>query len=497
MAVTLADSSIHFSFHAPRNVSPMRARFPFLEHLCISAAEKILDAESFRDAQGRAILRRVEWTLPFVHVAPDGQTLTLLMNPRSSIQPESLSDVWRGDGISISSERETNLELELVLHHGGWRAAVELFRLRIRAQYDLSQYARPDLAWYQGQLVQHFTFLYGREILNLETGEFEIERLLNEGEQDFGGYDGILLWGGYPRIGIDERTQWELYDDLPGGREGLSALARRARERGTRVFIPYLPWDRSQQSNHVHELARLIADIDADGVFLDTLVAMGMEMRKALDAARAGVVFCSEGRPRDAAFELITGSWDQTKMQEVAQGNWSPRPEILPAVDLARFVFPEHRLFVTNRHAMGEDRVRMIQRGFFSGMGWVVWQDVFGLALSWTPREAALLKKCRTLFRKHARALASLNPTPLIETFTRGVYANEFVSEDECLWTLYNETDQFIADAVLQVQVREGFHLRDVWNEREICPDENGRVKISLAAHDVGAMVEVRNEHPT
>src|SRR6478609_8663806 len=98
----------------------------------------------------------------------------------------------------------------------------------------------------------------------------------------------------------------------------------------------------------------------------------------------------------------------------------------MPGADLWRFVLPEHRQFVISRHAQGEDRLRVIQRGFFNATGWVVWQDIFGLALPWTPDEAGLLKKCRILLREHRQAVWSAQPTPLIDTAIAGVYANEF-----------------------------------------------------------------------
>ncbi len=81
----------------------------------------------------------------------------------------------------------------------------------MRASIDLAQCQRADLAWFQDQLVQHFTFLYGRELLNIQTGQFEIDRFLDDAERDFGGYDGMLLWGGCPRLGIDERSQWDFF----------------------------------------------------------------------------------------------------------------------------------------------------------------------------------------------------------------------------------------------------------------------------------------------
>src|SRR5581483_6205082 len=179
-------------------------------------------------------------------------------------------------------------------------------------------------AWYRRQWLQHFTFLYGGEIFDHTRGRFDANRLLDEGLR-FGGYDGLLLWPAYPRIGVDERSQWDFYDDLPGGRAALRELATQARARGGRVFIPYLPWDAPGECRHgeppvaARELARVIADIDADGVFLDTIGAIPAQFRQEIDRARPGVVFCAEIQPGLPSIAQITGSWDQAEHRHAGE----------------------------------------------------------------------------------------------------------------------------------------------------------------------------------
>ncbi len=478
-----------------RHDAGLQAWFPFLDALRLTEASPLwLDERSFHDGRGRPIVRHADWPLPLVQIAPTGRTLTAL-GQGVAARDFALATATRPPGLAIPSD--AGLQLAIHLHDGGWPAAFALLREHVRNQFDLAQYACADLAWLREQLVQHFTFLYGREILNLDSGQFEVDRFLDEGERTFGGYDGFLIWGVYPRIGVDERTQWEFYDDFPGGRAGLRQMARRARERGVRFFIPYKPWDRSADIHgrpvgHDHEqLARPAADVEADGVFLDTMSAISPEFRAALDQARPGVAFCSEGRAKGAAFQMITSSWDQSPNRDFAQGNWSASEEAMPGVDLWRFIFPEHRLFVINRHAVGDDRIRIIQRGFFSGMGWVVWQDIFGLVLTYAPEEAALLKKCRTIFREHLEALNAPAPTPLIATLQPGVYANEFPASGKRLWTFYNENDRAIQGAVLRIEPRPGWHCVDVWRDREAPVDADGHLAVEIDRQGISAVVEL------
>jgi hypothetical protein len=380
--------------------------------------------------------------------------------------------------------------------HQEFRRNFDASRLLGREAANLYRYQENDLSWLRDQIVHHFTFLYGREVLNLETGQFEFDRLLDEGERDFGGYDALILWGTYPRLGVDERTQWDFYDDFPAGRRGLRTLIEQVHNRGVKVFIPFTPWDQSRalSGKYTHpddqELAKLIQEIDADGVFLDTLSSLDAKLQRTVESARAGVAFCSEGRASSASLQSITCSWEQSQSRSWEQGNWTAVPERVHKIDMERFVFPEHRLFVVNRFATGKDRIRVIQRGFFNGTGWVVWQDVFGLALTYTPEETAFLKKCRTIFRSHRSTIWGPGPYPHLPTRVPGVYCNEFTGGGKSIWTFYNDNDHLVDEAVIQIARNQHTHFVDLWNEKEIELMPPDLLPVYLEPHSVGAVAE-------
>ncbi|MCK7533742.1 MAG: hypothetical protein MZV63_23300 [Marinilabiliales bacterium] len=88
----------------------------------------------------------------------------------------------------------------------------------------------------------------------------------------FGNVDVYGIWPTWPRLGIDERNQWDLYRDLPGGTEGLRRISRQAKANDCRFFIAYNPWDKStREEDHLRGMAEMIAATDADGVVLDTV----------------------------------------------------------------------------------------------------------------------------------------------------------------------------------------------------------------------------------
>jgi hypothetical protein len=326
--------------------------------------------------------------------------------------------------VRVRNEWITACELVLMPCGPGWLGAFTAWRQQLRAGMDLSEYERPDFSWYSGQWVQHFTFMYGREIMDHASGRLDLERLLDDGLR-FGGYDGILLWPGYPRLGVDERTQFDLYDDLPGGRAGIRELAAHARARGTRVFIPYLPWDMPPDARHgspagaPRALASAVADMDVDGVFLDTMGSIRPQFRQSIDAVRAGVVFCSEIQPGGDVIPRITGSWDQASHQHAGE------------VDLLRFLFPEHPSFMISRHAIGAHREQVIARALFNGTGLVVWQDVFGEVLPYTDRQATLVRDTAALLRCHADCFRGAECFPLIPTTDPSIIANCFTAHEQ------------------------------------------------------------------
>ena len=71
---------------------------------------------------------------------------------------------------------------------------------------------------------------------NPRTRRYTIDSLLEHATQAFGGYDAVVLWHAYPRIGFDQRNQFDFYRDMPGGLAGL--LRMMSRVRGVKGFGP-------------------------------------------------------------------------------------------------------------------------------------------------------------------------------------------------------------------------------------------------------------------
>jgi hypothetical protein len=370
-------------------------------------------------------------------------------------------------------EKTEILDCKIRLHEGDWHAAFFAFKDYIRSDFDFTFYKRPVQEKYRQRFISHFTFLYGFDIYDPKTNQFNIDSFLDEGELNFGGYDYMLLWHDYPRMGIDNRDQFDMYEDLPGGLEGLRKMVDRAHARDVQVFIPYKPWDIMKgRKDHFKQEARISKAIGADGVFLDTMSETDKGFREALDAVNPDNVFVSEGRPDLAGAQLVTGSWNQS-------GNATNK---MPNVDLFRFVIPEHNIHNINRGARKRDE--LIYNALFNGTGFIVWEDIFGEINRYSWNERILISRYNRVIHENRDAYLTDNPIPLVADFRDDLYVNAFPISEKCVYPAYQVGRENINRAVddrligpfMEVEHPQDWHFIDVWNHQAI-PVEiiNGR----------------------
>ena len=249
-----------------------------------------------------------------------------------------------------------------------------------------------------------------------------MERLLAQGEE-FGGYDTLTLWHQYPRLGVDARSQWDFFDDFPGGVQGLGEAVAQAHQGGARVFLPYKPWDigddQSMEGTSV-QLAQLVADTDLDGLFLDTMSSVPAAFRPTIHGVKQGVAFCAEVHPGSvAAVNAITSSWGKSKAADP-----------IPMLDYFRFLLPEHPVPIISRWATGQGKDRLIERAVFSATGLVIWQDVFGAWLPYSPSQKARIKAYKAVLTQNRDAFGGMHPIPLYPTLHPQVLCNCFPADD-------------------------------------------------------------------
>lgn len=349
-----------------------------------------------------------------------------------------------------------------------WLAGMRIYRQEIQGQMkkaaaDFSDpYAEPALLWTQQDFVQPQMMAHDRYFYDPESGHYTVQRYLKDLDDRYGGIESVLVWPTYPNIGIDNRNQFDLWRDMPGGIAGLKEMVDAFHRQGVRVFIPIMYWDHGTRDEGVpmeQGLAELARDMDADGFNGDTMRPVGIEFYKAS---------LKVGHP--IAIEPEVGLDDKVEAlawNVMSWGYWGPY-QTMPAVDRYKWIEPRHMTHVCDRWA--HDRTDMLQYAFFNGSGYQSWENVWGIWNGMTERDAFALRHISSIYRAVPELLISADYEPYYPTLHLGVYATEFPGQDATLWTVVNRFDQPYTGEQMTVPYSRGMHYYNLWTGAELKP---------------------------
>ncbi|MBI2512770.1 MAG: SUMF1/EgtB/PvdO family nonheme iron enzyme [Opitutae bacterium] len=330
-----------------------------------------------------------------------------------------------------------------------------------RMGYSGANYERPEFAWAQRNFVHAQLMVEDRFFYDPVARRYTVDRYLDDLEARFGGIDSVLLWYVYPNVGIDDRNQFELAADLPGGLAGLRQVVADFHRRGVKVFIPTMPWDNGTCPAGIPDwvaIARLAKEVGADGVNGDTYSGVPRAFLDAADAIGHPLVFQPEAVPlSDEALMWNLQSW----------GKHIPT-EVIPAVSKLKWLEPRHMSNIENR--WGRDRANDFHYIFFNGIGYNAWENIWGVWNQLTPRDAETLRRIATIYRQFPRHVVSLEWEPYAATVQHNVFASRFPTADSTLWTVVNRNEHELAGDQLVVEHREGRRYFDVWNGGALTP---------------------------
>lgn len=294
---------------------------------------------------------------------------------------------------------------------------------------DRTIYDRPDLRWAARAFACHFAFMYDRLLYDPVVG-YTVERLLDDGEREFGGYDCLVLWQGYPRLGVDARNQYDMYRDMPGGLPALREVVARCHARGVKVFIDYNPWDagtRRPERSDEEELIAIVDALNADGIFLDTLSTASMELRPRLDALRPGLAIAPEIHPPVEQLGTSSLSWAQWL------DDFAP-----PGMLHLKWIEPRHQQHQIRR--WDTSHRAEIETAFFNGSGMLIWENVFASFNPWRTEDRVLWRRCVEVLRAFADNVMNERWDPFYPSALPGVFAHRWPTNDATLFTLRNTT---------------------------------------------------------
>jgi formylglycine-generating enzyme required for sulfatase activity len=390
------------------------------------------------------------------------------------------SDDWRSELDEWMTAQKGNQK--------AWLEDIRAWRREklIRIGFEDSQYRRPEFLWTQRNFVSPQSMVEDRFFYDVASGKYTVDRFLDDLKARYGGIDSVLLWPVYPNIGIDNRSQWDLTRDLPAGVRRLREVVQQFHQRGVRVLFPAMPWDtgtRDPGVSHAVATAKLMAEIGADGVNGDTFSGVPRSYRIASDETDHPVSFEPELAPQsDEGLMWNNMSWAYWKFPFV------------PMVSKAKWIEPRHMEHVSDRWA--RDKTDDLQYAFFNGLGYVSWENVWGIWNGITPRDSEALRRVAAIERAFPELLVSIDWEPFYPTLQFGVYSTRFPGKDMSLWTVVNRNEYDVAGLQLEVPQESGTRFYDLWHGVEVKPVERAgkwTLNFEIEAHGFGAVLTTRN----
>ncbi len=413
-----------------------------------------------------------EWKARHALVAPNG-TMTLTI-------PPSPSEVFLPGPADPSDAT--------------WLAGMEAWRKERRTQLrmDDSDYTNPDLAWTQHAFSQVQLLVWDRSIYDPETRQYTPEKFLAETESRIGPIDAVLLWHVYPNLGVDDRNQFDLMRDLPGGLPALKKLVSDFHRHNVKVLFPVLAWDsgtRQESTPPWTALTQLLQDIGADGINFDTLESVPADFRAASVAAGHRLAFEPQFEIRDESLAWSTLGWnDWVTWEDVVY-------PVTPMVSKTRWLEPRHMIDVTDRFT--RDKNDSLQHAFFNGEGYATLENLWGFWYPMSPHDAEAVLRFTRIERAFAENLVSADWEPHAPTLQSDVFASKFPLPQRTLWTIVNRNEFDVDGQQLRAPYRAGIHYYDLWHGLELHPTVNGQqatLSFSMESLGYGAILATNED---
>ena len=377
--------------------------------------------------------------------------------------------------------------------HDRWLLDLKHWRSerRIRIAYDPTRYTLPALQWTQSSFIQPQMMVQDRYLYDPVTGRYTVDRYLDDLNQRYGGIDAVLVWATYPNMGIDDRNQLEMVESMPGGIEGVRQMVADFHRRGVRVLFPMMMWDEGthpppgapDSTAWPEAIAALMKEIGADGVNGDTQDGVPLGFSEAAEKIGHPLAFEPEVSPSDEALAWNVMTWGQYNFP------------FIPMVDRFKWLETRHMVNISDR--WNPDKTSDLQFAFFNGIGWESWENVWGIWIGITPRDAEATRRIATIERAVAGFLVSPDWEPLYPMRTYGVYASRWPLGTETVWTIVNRNNYPISGRQIAIPNTPGLRFFDLYHGAELKPEiegSNAILTFDLEASGYGALLATSNE---
>lgn len=353
----------------------------------------------------------------------------------------------------------------------GWLEGLRASRISARStlRYSSSQYERPELEWTQRVFSQAQLLVWDRSFYDPEKADYTVDRFLAETEARIGPINAVLIWHVYPNLGVDDRNQFDLFRDLPGGILGVRHVVEQFHKRGVKVFFPLLAWDagtRTEDAPPSTAMSKLMKEVDADGINFDTLESVPPQFRQTSDAIGHPLALEPQFQPRDESLSWSNISWNDWV-------TWEGKPyPFIPMVSKNKWMESRHMVNVTDRFT--RDKTDSLQHAFFNGQGYATLENLWGFWYGNSPHDAEVILRLTRIEHTMATLLSSPDWEPHFAALQNGVFASRFPSARSTLWTIVNRNEYGVSGPQFSLPHRIGIHYYDLWNGRELSPQVSG-----------------------
>jgi iron(II)-dependent oxidoreductase len=366
-------------------------------------------------------------------------------------------------------------------HSGDWHNGLKMMFAE-RYLYDLPSFDngtfdRKDLQWMKGSYLMLLQFAWDKKYYDARQNRYNFYSSFNEFDSLTGGYDIYTLWPTWPRLGLDQRNQWDMYRDLPGGLAELRKQADFLHRKGKKYFISYNPWDEStRKEDQLKGMEDLLRATDADGVVLDTKGSSSRELQAAADRVKPGIIMYSEGMavPKD--------------MPGIVAGRVHDALVLPPPVNLNKLIKPDFAIFRVLQ--LADDLLhRELAVSFFNGYG-VEINTMRAGRPSWMREEFRYLGRTTRILRENDAVFHNSSWMPLVETLADSIYVNRWVSVKKVIFTIYSMKPEGFKGPLFDLSgfrtdlsgifQNNDYHLVDIWNHTEMdTVSRNGKTLVS------------------
>ena len=329
-----------------------------------------------------------------------------------------------------------------------WLAGMKAWREERlnRLRFGNSEYSRPELAWTQRVFSQVQMLIWDRTFYDPEKREYTVDCFLSDIQGRLGPIDAVLIWPLYPNLGVDDRNQFDLLRDMPGGISGVRRMVEEFHRRGVKVFFPTLAWDsgtRDEGTPTWKALAELMKETGADGINFDTLESVPANFHIAANDAGHPLALEPQFAIRDESLAWSTLSWNDWV-------TWEDTPyPFVPMVNQAKWLEPRHMIDVTDRFT--RDKTNSLQHAFFNGIGYATMENLWGFWYGMEPRDAETVLRITRIERALAENLIGANWEPHTPTLQAGVFASKFPAGKQTLWTIVNRNEYDVSGEQLRI----------------------------------------------